>query len=188
MTTRDVLVATLPIDDGVEINEFDTEEGAKFLLHMAPKRKRHDNEMDTARKVAEQLGGLPLALNQMSAVINARSCSIEDFHLMYLKHHRRLHREKKEGWKYLGYKHGLGTVWEISFSNLGSDARVCLGVLCFFSPDSIPKEVFTTKESDALPECLSFCGDDFAYVLPRGDCYWLNDTNENSGLAMPLKN
>jgi len=153
-------VATLPIDEGLEVNEFNVDEGADFLLAMTQKRKRTSDEAGAAQEVAKQLGGLPLALNQMAALINARNCSIKEFQAMYAKHDQRLHKQRKSGWKYLGYQHSLDTVWEISFANLGSEARACLGVLSLFSADSVPSEVFTPLEPKDLPELLSFCDDD----------------------------
>lgn len=160
VTTRDVLVATLPIDDGLEVNEFNDDDGARFLLAMAHKRKHASDESDASQNVAKQLGGLPLALNQMAAFINARNCSISEFQAMYAKHEQHLHKQRKSGWKYLGYQHSLDTVWDISFQELGPEARACLGILSFFSADSVPSEVFTPLEANDLPELLSFCEDE----------------------------
>lgn len=160
VTTRDALVASLPIDRGLEVNEFDNADGARFLLHMATKRKRTEEEQEAAQKVATRLGGLPLALNQMSALIDARHYSINEFHAMYDKYDQELHKEKKSGWKYLGYHHALDTVWEISFESLGGNARACLGVLSFFSADQVPSEVFRAKKRGAAPPLLSFCEHD----------------------------
>ncbi|KAK1636214.1 hypothetical protein BDP81DRAFT_429256 [Colletotrichum phormii] len=66
---------------------------------MASSRKRIPGENEAAQQVSTLLGGLPLALNQMAALINSRSCSIEDFQAMYIKHEQRLHKQKKSGWK-----------------------------------------------------------------------------------------
>ncbi|KAK7990146.1 hypothetical protein PG989_010461 [Apiospora arundinis] len=163
VTTRDVLVATLPIDRGLEVTEFENEEGANFLLHMATNRRKVGDELDSARKVAKYLGGLPLAINQMAALINARNYSIEAFSLMYEKHDQRLHSQKKNGFKYMGYNHALDTVWDLSFKNLQRDARSCLGILSLLSADSIPVEVFTTAQAGGRPDILSFCDDDIAF-------------------------
>ncbi|KAK1830086.1 hypothetical protein QBC39DRAFT_426826 [Podospora conica] len=162
VTTRDVLVATLPIDIGLEVYEFEVNQGAEFLLHVASKRRRVDGELDAARDVSKLLGGLPLALHQMAALINARSYSISGFHAMYLKYERRLHKEKKGGWKSLGYKHSLDTVFELSFENLGTEARACLGVLSLLSADSVPLEVFQSDDPANLPALLSFCEDELS--------------------------
>lgn len=171
VTTRDIVIATLPIDTGLEVNEFDIYEGATFLLHMTPKRRRVDDETVSARQVSNELGGLPLALNQMAALVNARNYTIGEFYTIYMKHKHTLHNQKKDGWKYLGYQHSLDTVWEISFTSLGAQARVCLGVLSFFSADSIPSELFLTAEPHKLPEVLSFCGDELRYGAPSQRCF-----------------
>ncbi|KAF4458057.1 NB-ARC and TPR domain protein [Fusarium austroafricanum] len=160
ITTRDILVATLPIDQGLEVNEFNIDEGAGFLLHMATKRRQVNGELENSRQVASKLGGLPLALNQMAAVINAKNYSIKDFDTMYSKHEKRFHKERKSGWKYLGYQHSLNTVWDISFTSLGDEARACLGVLSFFCPDSVPSDVFKVNRPSELPALLSFCEDE----------------------------
>ncbi|KAF2969313.1 hypothetical protein GQX73_g4250 [Xylaria multiplex] len=80
--TRDEVIATLPIDTGIEINGFDVNEAADFFLQMASKRCQAKDERNAALRVAGELGGLPLALNQMAALINARKCTIADFEVM----------------------------------------------------------------------------------------------------------
>jgi hypothetical protein len=70
---------------------------------MTPQRARADGELEAARGVTKQLGGLPLALNQMAALINARNYSIKDFGALYSKNEQRLHKQRKNGWKYIGY-------------------------------------------------------------------------------------
>ena len=164
VTTRDVLVATLPIDFGLEVKEFDIDEGAEFFIQMAPNRRAAEGESAAARNVAAELGGLPLALNQMAALVNARGYSMHDFSALYAKHHRRLHKERKSGWKYLGYDHALDTVWELSFTNLGDEARAILGILSFFSADSVPAEIFRPSDSTLLAKNLAFCEDELRYV------------------------
>lgn len=163
VTTRDAVIATLPIDLGLEVNEFEIDEGAEFMLFMSPKRRRMADEEAAAHRIADRLGGLPLALSQMAALINARSYTMAEFETMYDKYDQRLHKQKS-GWKYLGYEYGLDTVWEISFSTLGNEARACLGVLSFFAPDSIPAKVFEASDYTRLPSTLSFCEDELRYV------------------------
>jgi hypothetical protein len=79
---------------------------------------------------------------------------------MHAKYEQRLHKQRKSGWKFLGNQHSLDTVWEMSFQNLGPEARACLSVLSFLSADSVPLEVFTLLESEDLLELLSFCEDE----------------------------
>ena len=166
VTTRDAVVASLPIETGLEVDEFGVDQGAEFLLSFTPNRRRQDGEREPAENIARQLGGLPLALNQMAALINGRNSSLKEFDDMYTKYEQRLHKQKKGGWRYLGYKHSLDTVWELSYQNLGDDARACLGVLSFLAADSIPLEMFTAEKPERLPQSLAFCEDELRYAIP----------------------
>ncbi|KAF2753267.1 hypothetical protein EJ05DRAFT_504920 [Pseudovirgaria hyperparasitica] len=163
VTTRDVVVATLPIETGVEVSEFEPKEGAEFLIHTTPRRRRMDGEFSAAHQIASNLGGLPLALNQMAALINARNYSLADFSALYSRNSQRLHKEKRNGYKYLGYNYSLDTVWELSFNALGDEARACLGVLSFLAADSAPIALFTDVEPGNLPDILSFCKDELSF-------------------------
>ena len=184
-TTRDVLVASLPIDHGFEVNEFDIEDGAKFLLHMARNRKSSDDGVDASKEVAKVLGGLPLALNQMAALINARNCSNKEFPALYARYNRQLHKQKKSGWKYLGYQNSLDTVWEMSFKTIGSEAHACLGVLSFLSTDSVPSEGFTPTESYDLPSLLALCKDELRYEI---NVFLRIPRSQQIAWAMPSRN
>ncbi|KAF2116366.1 P-loop containing nucleoside triphosphate hydrolase protein [Lophiotrema nucula] len=145
VTTRDAIVATLPIEKGLEVSEFNPDDGADFLLYLSHNRKRSESETEAAKHVASELDGLPLAINQMAALINARRCSIQEFGILYSKYDQRLHKEKKSGWKYLGYEHSLDTVWKLSFESLSADARACLGVLSYLSPDCASRNLHTFR-------------------------------------------
>ena len=161
MTTRDVVVASLPIDVGIGVDEFSVEQGAEFFLQMTPNRRRQEGKSESAEDVARQLGGLPHALNQMAALVNARNSSLKEFGNMYTKYDQRLHKQRKGGAKYLGYQQ----FFELSFNNLGNDARACMGVLSFLAADMVPREVFITEKSEKLPKSLAFCEDELKYVI-----------------------
>jgi hypothetical protein len=99
----------------------------------------------------------------MAALMNARRISTTSFLNLYEKNPRRIHRERKTGWKYMGYQHALDTVWKFSFESLDKDASLLLGVLSWLSPDSIPFRMFQLSEDVKLPEALSFCQDEYRY-------------------------
>ncbi|KAI4279470.1 MAG: hypothetical protein L6R38_005037 [Xanthoria sp. 2 TBL-2021] len=100
----------------------------------------------------------------MAALVNARNLSLQEFGDIYTKHDQRLHKQKKSGSKYLGYKYSLDTIWELSFYSLGNEARACLGVLSFLAADSVPVEVFITEKPEKLPTALAFCEYKLRYV------------------------
>ena len=85
---------------------------------------------------------------------------VKDFVSLYKKYPKRMHRERKEGWKYIGYNYALDTVWDISFGALDQSASVYLSVLSFFAPNSIPTVLLEPQENLMLPLRLEFCKDE----------------------------
>jgi hypothetical protein len=164
ITTRHPSLATQPVENGLEIPTFGTQEGADFLEHLLANRTVSEADHQASLQVSSKLDGHALAINQMAALMNARRISSTNFLNLYEKNPQRIHRERKTGWKYIGYQHALDTVWKISFASLGGDASLCLGILSWLVPDSIPYALFEHSETVNLPETLSFCQDDFRYL------------------------
>jgi hypothetical protein len=163
VTTRDRTLWSTPIDQGLEINEVKLEEGTAFLMQAANMRTKVDDELVAAQETIAKLGGLPLAITQMSALINAHSWSFSQFNEVYEEKSKILHREKRPGWSYPGYSESLDTVWELSFASLSKNARTLLGFVSLLSPDSVPTRLFSPSVV-ALPTPLSFCSDKLEYV------------------------
>ncbi|KAL8896345.1 MAG: hypothetical protein Q9207_007750 [Kuettlingeria erythrocarpa] len=162
VTTRRHMVASQPIDHGIEIVDFTIDDGAKFILHLLQKRQGTTEEQTAATDLSTLLHGYALAISQMTAYMNARTMPIKDFLSLYKKYPKRMHRERKEGWKYIGYNYALDTVWDISFDALEQPAKACLWVLSFYAPDSIPTTLLEPSENLALPPRLEFCKDELS--------------------------
>lgn len=162
VTTRRRGFAVQPIDKGIELKEFSDSEGAEMLHHLLTSRKRSPSEDAAALEVSKLLNGYALAISQMVAYINSRGIKIQAFLSLYKKYPKKLHREKKPGWKYVGYSHALDTVWELSFESLDDKASPFLSVLSFLSPDSIPVALFEDQDSLNLSAGFGFCKDELA--------------------------
>lgn len=165
VTTRSHAVASQPIDRGLEIKEFSVEDGAKYLLLQLAATVTDQEDRDAALEVSNSLNDYALALSQMAAYINSRSMKIKDFVKLYRKYPRRLHRERRPGWKYLGYDHAVDTVWDISFESLDAAALCCISIMSFLSPDGIPEHLFQVDDLSAAVKALTFCEDEMTYVL-----------------------
>jgi len=161
------MVASQPIDSGLEITSFAVDEGAQLVIHLLQKGKGTSEEVHAAEELSELLNGYALAISQMSAYMNARTMSVKVFLDLYKKYPKRLHCEQKEGWKYIGYDHALDTVWDISFGALAQPASIFLGILSFYSPDSIPMSLLEPTENLALPARINFCKDELRYCSSR---------------------
>ncbi|KAI1378147.1 hypothetical protein F4677DRAFT_414521 [Hypoxylon crocopeplum] len=123
-----------------------------------------DSEVNAAKDLLGRLGGLPLGIRQMAALIRKKAMTVEKFLRWYL-------REAGNTKRIIGgkdfevdpdYPFAVETVWTISFNDLeesqrneSSEAYILLATLGFLSPDSIPMDLFKQ-------ECpsVSFCGDE----------------------------
>ena len=113
-----------------------------------------------ARDITHTLGGLPLAINQISGFIVQQKLALEAFLPLYERNAAKIDA-KKSGIS--GYEHTLSTVWEIALSKLTGDASKLQKLLAFFDPDKIHESV--------LQE--GFAGED-----EEGDFYFLTDEME----------
>ncbi|KAK0640745.1 P-loop containing nucleoside triphosphate hydrolase protein [Cercophora newfieldiana] len=129
VTTRDGLATTPPIDHIFGVRGFDVSTGAEFLLRMARERKRLPDEGKHAPQITQALGGLPLALSQMAAHINAANRSLAEFLPLYYDD---LLRETMPGSSSLGYGHSVVGVWVWDLEgNLSTEARRNLGFMAY---------------------------------------------------------
>ena len=124
-------------------------EAVDFLI----KRTGHQDET-TAKTLAEQLGYLPLALEQAGAYIDERRCTMA----RYLEWFEKRQREMLEaGHLSSEYPDTVATTWSLSFQNVeheNSAAAELLRLCAFFAPDDIPLKMLTDG-AEEMPESLS---------------------------------
>ena len=141
---------------------FDDATGADMLLYLLGLDAKLQANQDKAKEIAHTLGGLPLAINQISGFILQRKLPLQDFLPLYERNAAKI-ASRKTGIN--DYEHTLSTVWEMSLSRLSGDSRRLIDLLGFFEPDSIHEVVLTEgsklledKEFDFLVdemECVS---------------------------------
>src|SRR3989440_6562691 len=155
----------------LEIEILPTEQGALFLLRraglLAPDaivEQAPAHERDQACAICEELGGLPLALDQAGAYIEATGCSLADYQRLFQSRRAEL----------LAEHHGLindhprsvATTWSLSFAQVEQKnpaAADLLRLCAFLAPDAIPETIITQGASHLGPQ-LAPVGTD-AYLL-----------------------
>lgn len=124
-------------------------------------------DIQSALKLSATLGGLPLALSQISGYLSTIEYSIDEFLDMYEEPEQNsdklLLTMNSESFD---YEHTLNTVWDLTLSNLSPTAESLLRVLAFLDPDNIPESLLsgpkipqaTVRASfpDAKPRYVSF--------------------------------
>lgn len=154
VTTRNHSLAFYPSNGGLEIAEWNTETGSKFLTHLLSTEicnQLTEEEAHSAHELSLTLSGHALGLSLMAGLIHYRSWSIKEFVQMYKKHPQRAHG--------IFANKSINALWDLSFQSLNERTRAILGVLVFLSPDSIPEALFEPRDSDAFPDSLKFCQD-----------------------------
>ena len=145
---------------------FEIEEGKKFLFRRIG--IVHDDEVETeAEKLVQQLGGLPLALEQAGAYIKSLSCTIPEYLEQYnLQRLRLLNRQKTtpvtvyESTERLAVR----TTWHLNFEHIkkavdnGNAACKFLYASAFLNANEIQKDIINIGkppvEDEEFKECV----------------------------------
>jgi tetratricopeptide (TPR) repeat protein len=131
-----------------EVEVLPREDSIKFLLE-----RTGQNDEAAARKLAEALGDLPLALEQAGAYIETNSKPLADYLSLFQKRRAELLRRGQPA----GYPDTVATTWEISFRDVEQESPAAAGLLnlcAFLAPDDIPLSILRDDPQD-LPEVLA---------------------------------
>ncbi|KAH8704216.1 hypothetical protein BGW36DRAFT_458327 [Talaromyces proteolyticus] len=91
-----------------------------------------------------ELGGLPLGVEQMAAYVEYRRLTIPKFLETYKKSTKRIHRHT-EG---LSSSRGLDAIWEMNFKSIQNiDASLILSIIAILNPKLIPIQLFLVDKA-----------------------------------------
>jgi hypothetical protein len=145
----------------MQIRPFDTDTGASAFLLLIGQDTNDERNGQLAREISRELGGLPLALSQMSGFIIQQKFRLEKFLPLYRRNQAKIHK-KKVGIS--DYDHTLSTVWEMALSSLTGDAAMLQRLLAFLDPDQIHEQILVSaiekicEDADEHP--LAFIADE----------------------------
>jgi hypothetical protein len=129
ITSRDPFWAP---GQALEVPVLDPDVAAEFLVN-----RTGDLAFQTARELAVELGGLPLALEQAAAYTQATGGTLAG----YLASFRRRRLDMLARGKPTGYNKTVATAWSLAFERLESSAPGAvslLRLLAFCAPDAVP--------------------------------------------------
>ena len=143
VTSRDSLAKTpfYQIHDGIDLPPLSGQDTAELLLKLTW-REDDPEERKLSMKVAEILGGFPLALTQMAGVINRQSLSFSEFLQRYEEeetHGALFHLSLEPSHKRTNYAHTLASVWALEKLRYSSGL---LDIMAFLDPDGIPEKEY----------------------------------------------
>jgi len=147
LTTRSQVTRGIT-DEDLPLDMMNEEEGTLLLLRCTKVRPNvsletvSEEERACAKRIVEELGGLPLALDQAGAYVEETKCDLSNYLALYQQHRSRL--LKHRGTLANDYPESVATTWLLSFEKVEqtNPAAANLLRLCtFLHPDAIPEEL-----------------------------------------------
>ncbi|MFB3895712.1 MAG: tetratricopeptide repeat protein, partial [bacterium] len=134
----------LPLD---KLNENDA---IRFLMERTNSRIKTNHDEADAQRLAKLLDGLPLALEQAAAYIDANGCIFSD----YLKDWEK-NRDKILCWydKSSGVPISVAITWNRTWDMLSPGARTLLRLISFLAPEPIPIDFLKKSEKAIIKSC-----------------------------------
>jgi tetratricopeptide (TPR) repeat protein len=137
----------------IRIGVFITDEAVAFLLH-----RTSSEDEDAARMLADELAGLPLALEQAAAYAEQTALSLRE----YLDRYRRRHRELLALGVPIDYPATVATTWQLNIDEVAQKTPSAIELLqlcAFLSAEAIPTDLVIAVP-DLLPSSLAYAAQD----------------------------
>jgi tetratricopeptide (TPR) repeat protein/DNA-binding CsgD family transcriptional regulator len=155
----------------IDIETLDLDNAALLLLRRggllaldASLAQAEPADWQTAVQLAQELGGLPLALDQAGAYLEETRCGLRQYLELYRSHRADLLRHR--GGVALDHPDSVATTWSLSFALLeqGSALAVDLLRLCaVLHPDAIPEALFLQGAAHLGPVLATIEADPLAF-------------------------
>ena len=113
------------------------DDAARYLQDRVAKEGQHAGDETAAQKLAEELGFLPLALEQAAAFVIELRWSFDKYRLRL----RKLLDRHREG--ATRYPASVAKTWNITLERLNPLARALLRFAAWFGPDAMPRGIFS---------------------------------------------
>lgn len=138
----------------IEVEVLDAEIAATLLLQRIGVEEAPDETVRAARRLADETGGMPLAIEQAAAYIDETGCRIDDYLALWTRHRARLMaRDAGSGARSAA---SVASTWAVSIAALerrSASALALLRLLAFFHHENVPETLFA-EAADLLGEPL----------------------------------
>ncbi|MBV9719415.1 MAG: toll/interleukin-1 receptor domain-containing protein [Candidatus Eremiobacteraeota bacterium] len=156
VTSRETVFQEWGIARGLEVPDFDLEEGVRFLLTRTGREEVDPQEQTAASDLASELGNLPLALEQAAAYIAETNAAFSAYLIAFRKRRVAL-LQKSEA---LIARDTVAATWAANFDAVqqaSPAAADILNVAALLAADAIPFELFLDGASvlgDAIAQAF----------------------------------
>ncbi|CZR48093.1 uncharacterized protein FPRO_12703 [Fusarium proliferatum ET1] len=151
----------------IEVPNLDEDESLELLLAILAKDSYSKTDRKAAKKLAEDLGGMPLALAFMAMNIRSSKKSLTNFLPWYEGHTAKIHKKvsaKASLQPY--YLHSLHDCFKTSFVRLRDESQEgyeMFRIACTLGAEALPSALFQSQDSENLPLSLKFCQEEWDF-------------------------
>ncbi|KAK0724553.1 hypothetical protein B0H67DRAFT_657104, partial [Lasiosphaeris hirsuta] len=167
VTSRDRAIGGTAISRRHRVDPLDVRWTADLILSIIGEVSSTDPEnVAAAEEIANELGGLPLAVTQIASYILENTVGLRSFLPLYRRNWKRIHRSKVNLPDYQDYQDTLTNIWRLSSENLDASTKLMGEMLAFLQPDRIPVRFFggICDEVVADRPRLKFLQDEFEFI------------------------
>lgn len=153
VTSRVNKLDSIGVSETLELPKLPHESATDFLLHRTG-RKLDSPERKLAYELAKEIDGLPLALEQAGAYINAMSVTFERYLANYREARNRIEFLDEQEPVAGDYDSTVATTWMVNFMEVEKESSASADLLRFSSfldPDCIPFELIIHGASEIAP-------------------------------------
>ncbi len=157
LTSRDFTAGFGTSSEECKVQPFDEETGVSAFLSLVGRDTKSPSNHASAKKIVEVLGGLPLAINQISGFVAQQKLALEDFLPLYERNSEKIDKRRLiRG----DYEHTLSTVWELALGQLSGPSSTLQQLLAFFDPDKVHESVLREGSEEVHDDDFAFLGDE----------------------------
>lgn len=161
LTSRDSAAWFGAAAESCKVQPFDDVAGVSAFLGLIGREAYTDSERMAAKKIMQTIGGLPLAINQISGFIVQQKLALDAFLPLYERNSVKIDARKVV---YGDYEHTLSTVWELSLGQLSGPSRTLQAILAFLDPDKVHESVLREGGESIKESEFEFLADEMEYV------------------------
>jgi hypothetical protein len=149
ITSRNFNICSNITATSFEVQPFNSETSVSALLSFVGQKDCTDSERASAAEITQALGGLPLAIKQVSGFIVQQRLNLEGFQLY-----------KRNSI----FDQMLRTIWERAISQLSGPPLTLQTLLSFLDPNGVHESVLYNGSESLLNIDFAFLEDEMRYV------------------------
>lgn len=158
ITTRSPSLAAKRAATTMSLQPFSDEVGPgvlRSLIGFDPASKEDESALE---EICRLVGGLPLAMVQISDFMRERGCSYAELLRLYEKSAERIYAKTDHP---VEYPYTVLTTWDISLKHMSGEATRLQNLVVFFDPDMIPERLITNTGAGVENPAFDFLFDEF---------------------------